>query len=204
MNEWPYSPCPHLCRSLNDPGTLVPSVASVNHNPTRGQAALLVKQLTCYGAEEGFRPYDSTETSPGINTSALNDSVSCAVLRRRWLKPYTCLVDRHTSLCFLVRHVLKCSVLLPRAWTFSSSVFKISCLSVDESIIIYYCQTRWNIWYVFDTSFLALICCQKWLTCIFVVSCIFAVNISKKFMTYARHILHERCVDTWIIGRLKM
>ena len=114
MNERTYSARPHLCRSLNDPGTLVPSVASVSQNPPRGQAALLVKQLICGGAEEGYRPYDSTETSPGVNMSALNDSVSCPVLIRRWLKPYTCLVDRHMSVCFLVRHVLKCSVLLPR------------------------------------------------------------------------------------------
>ena len=120
----------------------MPSVASVNQNPPRGQAALLVKHPICGRAEEGFRPYDSNEASPGINKSALNDSVSCSVLRRRWLKPYTCLVDRDMSLCFLVRRVLKCSVLLPRTRTFISSVFKISSLPVDESFKIYYCQTR--------------------------------------------------------------
>ena len=72
--------------------------------------------------------------------------MSCAVLRIRWLKPYTRLVDRHVSLCFLVTHVFTCSILLPHASTFSSSVFKISCFSVDEIVKIYFCQTRWNIY----------------------------------------------------------
>ena len=93
----------------------MPSVASVNPNPTRGQSVLLVKQLICGGENVGFRPDDCNEVSPRINKLALNDSVSCAVLRRRWLKPY---VDRHMPLGLLVRHALNYSVLLPQARTF--------------------------------------------------------------------------------------